>query len=274
MAGARFGQATIERAERILLGAALGTGPFAAVKSPVAFCKVSTRIHPTTDSDIRSEVWLPDEWNGKLLGVGGGGLSGGLATAPLSLRIPLQKGYVGTASDVGHDANDSGQWALGHPEKLKDYAYRGNHLTAVLAKAVIRWFYSAPAQQAYFQGCSNGGRDALMEVSRFPNDYDGVIAGAPAASWTPLMTSFLFNHNALFGAPGAAGLAVKLPLIEAALVKQCDALDGVVENPRRCVFDPAPLQCKDGSSAQCLTRASWRPFKSSMQVPGRARGRS
>src|SRR6185312_10243420 len=192
LAGSKVPSGVVERAEHVAVGGKLVTekltGPAAALSSlttPVGFCRVRARLEPTKDSKILVETWLPDTWNGKLLGVGGGGFSGGLPTMALMLRIPLSKGYAGVATDVGHDASDGAQWAFGHREKLIDYGYRGNHLAALTAKALIRGFYGTPETHAYFQGCSNGGREALMEVSRFPTDYGGVIAGAPATSFTP-----------------------------------------------------------------------------------------
>lgn len=229
------------------------------LKATAPFCRVRARLHPSPDSDILVEAWLPENWNGKLLGVGGGGFSGGYATAAITLRVPLEEGYAVVATDVGHPATETAEWAFGHPEKLKDYAYRGNHLAAVTAKEAVRAFYGTPASRAYFQGCSNGGRDALMEVSRFPSDYDGVIAGAPAARWTPLMTSFLATRKAIQSTLAAGGLAAKLDLINKAVLAKCDARDGVsdgvLEDPRQCRFDPAELQCKPGASADatCLS---------------------
>jgi len=260
LAGSKVPSGVVERAEHVAVGGKLVTekltGPAAALSSlttPVGFCRVRARLEPTKDSKILVETWLPDTWNGKLLGVGGGGFSGGLPTMALMLRIPLSKGYAGVATDVGHDASDGAQWAFGHREKLIDYGYRGNHLAALTAKALIRGFYGTPETHAYFQGCSNGGREALMEVSRFPTDYDGVIAGAPATSFTPLFTGFVFNNLAVSAAPG---LAAKLPLVNAAVLKKCDVLDGVkdgvLENPSRCAFDPAELQCKAGAGPDCL----------------------
>lgn len=268
LAGLRVDTGRIETAEHVLKGARLvseeQSGQLAAlngITAPVDFCRVRTRLHPTRDSDILVEAWLPDNWKGKLLGVGGGGFSGGYATAAISLRGALEQGYAGVSTDVGHPATESAKWAFGHQQKLIDYAYRGNHLAAVVAKQAITAFYGTPAKRTYFHGCSNGGRDALMEVSRFPQDYDGVIAGAPAASWTPMLTSFVANRRALFGPSGASKLGTKLSLINNAVVAKCDALDGVsdgiLEDPRKCQFDPAELQCKPGAgeSNSCLSAA-------------------
>lgn len=266
LVGLRVTSGHVENAEHVTAGARLVSepqsgqlAPLNGIVAPKSFCRVRTRLHPTRDSDILVEAWLPDDWNGKLLGVGGGGFSGGYATAALTLRGPLEQGYAGVSTDVGHPASDSAKWAFGHPQKLIDYAYRGNHLAAVVAKQAIKALYGAPAKRAYFHGCSNGGRDALMAVSRFPNDYDGVIAGAPAASWTAMLTSFVANRKALFGPSGAANLGSKLALINRAVLEKCDALDGVsdgvLEDPRKCQFDPSELLCKPGpvEDKSCLS---------------------
>ncbi len=268
LADQRVSTGRIETAQYVAAGSRLvsevQTGllaPLNALTAPGGFCRVRARLHPTKDSDILVEAWLPDTWNGKLYAVGGGGFSGGYATAALTLREPLAKGYAGVATDVGHPAGDSAQWAYGHRAKLIDFAYRGNHLAAVTAKDAIRALYGTKAKRAYFHGCSNGGRDALMEVSRFPADYDGVIAGAPAAGWTALMTSFVASRKALLGTNRAPGLGKKLPLINTAVIAKCDSLDGVadgvIEEPGKCRFDPAELQCKAGTqdAATCLMPA-------------------
>lgn len=234
--------------------------PLNGLTATVGFCRLTARLHPTPDSNIVVETWLPDGWNGKLVGVGGGGFSGGLTTAALTLRGPLEAGYAGVATDVGHPATETAEWAFGHREKLIDYGHRANHLAAVSAKEEIARFYGRAPGHAYFSGCSNGGRDALMEVSRFPDDYDGVIAGAPAAPWTRLAASFVYNHQAVFGSGGASELGKKLGLINRAVIRKCDAADGVadgvIENPRACRFDPAELQCKPGDDPKvCLSGA-------------------
>lgn len=266
LAGKKLSTGRIETAEYVASGARLVSepqsgqlAPLNALVAPVSFCRVRARLHPSRDSDILVEAWLPDNWNGKLYGVGGGGFSGGYATAALTLRTQLAAGYAGVATDVGHPATETADWAFGHPEKLIDYAYRGNHLAAVTAKDAIRAYYRTSPKRSYFHGCSNGGRDALMEVSRFPSDYDGVIAGAPAAGWTPLMAGFMATHQAVFGPSGAPTLSSKLSLINAAVLAKCDGLDGVkdgvLNDPRQCRFDPQELQCQPGAAAgaTCLS---------------------
>ena len=155
----------------------LGGAP-ASITGLPAFCRVAALIKPTSDSEIRAEVWLPKDWNGKYDGVGNMGQGG---TLLYDAMVPaLKRGYATSLTDTGHnrDANPfDASWAKGHPEKIIDFGYRSTHLTAVLARAVITAFYGAKPRHAYFEGCSQGGQEALMEAQRFPEDYDGIIAG-------------------------------------------------------------------------------------------------
>lgn len=145
-----------------------------------AFCRVQATIAPSRDSHIDVEVWLPrSTWNGQLLGVGNGGLGGSIAYYRLGEAV--QTGYAGASTDTGHrgGARDS-QWSIGHPEKQIDFDYRATHEMTILAKTMIRAFYGTTPGRSYFNSCSNGGRQGLMEAQRFPDDYDGIMAGAPA----------------------------------------------------------------------------------------------
>jgi pimeloyl-ACP methyl ester carboxylesterase len=264
LVGTRLGSATIEGAEPIARGEhlvgvfrrlffrVLARSPLPDLSVPTDFCRVTAKLRPMAGSEITAEVWLPEQWNGKFVATGGGGFSGGLGAAFLTLWRPLQQGYAGMANDVGHEATDSAKFAHESRQQFVDYAYQGNHVAAEFAKALIASYYGRPASRAYFHGCSNGGRDALMAARRFPDDYDGIIAGAPAAGWTKLMTSFAWNAQAARRAPE---LEDKLQLVQDAVIARCDALDGVkdqlLENPASCRFDPADLQCKS-HGADCL----------------------
>lgn len=256
---AGVGGGVIDGAQHIAQGAAYGEGAAAALhlQAPAGFCRVTATLRPVPNSEIHVEVWLPDAWNSKFLAVGGGGFSGGLAGAATSLRPALGHGYAAAATDVGHPEAPNALWALNQPERIIDWGNRGNHLTAVFARALIASYYGQPLRRAYFQGCSNGGRDALMEARRYPDDYDGIIAGAPAANWTAMASSFIVNFRTLYQTPGAGNLASKAGLIANAVRAQCDAQDGVsdgiISNPRACAFDPARLQCSAGDAPTCLT---------------------
>ena len=222
--------------------------------APRDFCRVWAELSPVPGSLIKVQLWLPDDWNGKMLAKGGGGFNGGMFSAAVTMKDGSARGYATVVTDVGHEMSDSAKFAHDSMEQFIDYGYRGNHATAVFTKDLVAAYYGKPARLAYFEGGSNGGREALMEARRFPGDYDGIIAGMPAMSFTRLMTSFLWNDQAANSAPGLKG---KLGLVGEAAVRTCDMLDGVgdgvLENPLVCSFDPAELECNAGDAADCLT---------------------
>ena len=213
---------------------------------------------PTADSNIRIEVWLPAAgWNGKLQGIGNGGFAGLIDYVQLGLVV--SKGYAATATDTGHAGTPiDATWALGHPEKVVDFGHRGIHEMTRVAKEAVHAFYGKTPQRSYFAGCSDGGREALMEAQRYPADYDGILAGAPANNWTPLLATAVSDTQALTLDPASFIPQTKIPAIAAAVLKACDELDGVrdgiLNDPRQCHFDPATMQCKAGEDTdKCLT---------------------
>jgi tannase/feruloyl esterase len=225
-------------------------------KTLPAFCRVQAVSTPSTDSHIEFEVWLPASgWNGKYQGVGNGGFAGEITYSQMA--SVLIAGYATASTDTGHKGSGiDASWAFGHPEKVTDYGYRAIHETAEAAKGLIPAFYGEPAKYSYFTGCSNGGRQALMEAQRFPADYDGIIAGAPAAHFT--RTAALFVSNLLATVDHAAFVPdSKYVAIEAAVVAACDSADGVkdgiVTEPTTCRFDPAVMLCRGAESDSCLT---------------------
>jgi acetyl esterase/lipase len=232
-------------------GAAQGAG----VELP-ARCDVRGTIKPTGDSKIDFEVWMPARhWNGKLQGAGNGGF-GGSITYQGGLIQALQRGYAGVSTDTGHAADADASWAIGHPEKVVDFGHRSVHLMTVDAKQIIKAYYGEPPRRSYFASCSNGGRQGLMLAQRYPDDYDGIVAGAPANDFTGLFLDFLWNEQALMK-PGAQIPAEAARLIQAEVIKQCDALDGVrdgvISAPEACHFEPAKLLCTGADSKACLT---------------------
>ena len=218
------------------------------------FCRLEGVARPTSDSEIRFELWMPSlGWNQRFRAVGSSGFGGSINYD--AMPDALRKGYATASTDGGHvsDHLDS-TWALGHPEKIIDWGYRATHEMTAASKEVIRAFYGQSPQWSFFEGCSDGGRDALMEAQRFPDDYEGILAGAPAISAVRLLTSGLYN------VPTSSPTyipASKIPAISAAVRSACDAQDGVTDglltDPRQCRFDPAVLLCHGADSEACLT---------------------
>ena len=254
---------TITAAEQVAAGAfvppaRLRESEFSGKNLP-AFCRVQATIKPAKDSAIEIEVWMPlTGWNGRYRGQGNGGFAGyidypGLVTA-------ISAGYASASTDTGHVGSPlNASWALNHPDKIVDFGWRAIHQTAVKAKAIIQAFYGEAPKHSYFTGCSNGGRQALMEAHRFPEDYDGIIAGAPANYWTKVFATFIFDIQAMQATPGSYIGADKIPAIGKAVAAACDAndgvKDGVLNDPRECRFNPETLLCKQGDSPDCLTAA-------------------
>jgi hypothetical protein len=226
-------------------------------KTLPAFCRVTVTATPSSDSDIKIEIWLPASgWNGRLQGNGNGGFAGEIDYQELGRRV--LRGYATVGTDTGHAGQGTdARWALNHPEKITDFAYRGIHEMTVAAKAAVVAFYGNAPQHSYFAGCSNGGRQALMEAQRYPTDYDGILAGAPANFWSHLVSSSLWDAQATTLDPASYIPAGKLPAIAHAVVEACDAKDGVedgiVNDPRQCHFEPKSMLCKSGDSDSCLT---------------------
>ncbi|GGL34973.1 tannase/feruloyl esterase family alpha/beta hydrolase [Caulobacter rhizosphaerae] len=264
LVGARIDGGRVESAERVAPGATIATGETAGAKVSTALCRVRLRLNPVADSDIRVEVWLPDTWNHKLFALGGAGFDGGLNPGGGALLgKATAQGYASVATDVGHaPVANAVSWAHGKPQAVIDFGHRGNHVAAVAAKQLIGAYYGRPAKHAYFLGCSNGGRDGVMEASRYPDDYDGVIAGAPARRYLEIVTQLISYSRISSEVPT---LSSKLNLVHGAVMAKCDGLDGVkdgiLENPLACKFDPVELQCKGADSAACLTSAEVDGFR-------------
>ena len=223
----------------------------AAFKQLPAFCRLAATLKPSSDSDIKIEVWLPvSGWNGKYQAVGNGGWAGVISYS--AMAEALGRGYVTSSTDTGH-VGGSGSFALSHQEKLIDFGYRSEHEMTVKSKAIIKAFYGNAPQFSYWNGCSTGGRQGLKEAQMFPNDYDGIIAGAPAnRTAMSLWVAFAVLKDEASYIP-----AEKYPVIHQAVLNACDSVDGVkdglIEDPRQCHFDPKVLLCKAGDNASCLT---------------------
>jgi hypothetical protein len=240
-----------------------------------AFCRVIGRIHPEPGSDIRFEVWMPTEgWNGRLNGVGTGGFAGSIDY--MTLGAVLKAGQAGASTDTGHHGNaPDSSWAKGHPERVRDYGWRAIHLTNIAAKKLVAAFYNKGPDHSYFIGCSNGGRQGLMEASRFPEDYDGILSGAPAAVWTDLAVAMINAVQAQLPA-GAAIRPEQVHLLQDEVLKQCDALDGQVDglvaDARQCKLDTSKLSCGISNSPQCFTAPQLAALKKIYAGPHDASG--
>jgi feruloyl esterase len=249
----------ITTAERVTSGSfappgagAPGPGPAGPLDVP-ALCRVAGVVSPA----IRFEVWLPEgaAWNGRFQAVGGGGLAGIISYPAMAEAV--RSGYASASTDTGHEASDSA-W-LSDAQRVTDYGYRAIHEMTVKAKAVIEAHYGRAAEYAYFNGCSTGGRQGLMEAQRFPDDYDGIVSGAPVNDFTHLHIGQLWTAHATLKKPGSALTRDDLARVSARVLETCDANDGVKDgfltDPRTCNFDPGVMQCRSGSSGDCLADA-------------------
>jgi feruloyl esterase len=222
-----------------------------------AFCRVMATLKPSSDSDIKIEVWLPaGGWNGNFEANGNGGWTGSIN--PATLAEGLKRGYAAAMSDLGHQGG-SASFATGHPEKLVDFGYRAAHEMTVAAKAIAESYYGRAPKLSYWNGCSAGGRSALMEAQRYPADFNGIVAGSPGLDWTGRSIQSVWIAQAAHKDDASYIPPAKYALIHNAVLAACDARDGVkdgiLEDPTRCKFDPKELECKEGDSASCLTAA-------------------
>ena len=224
------------------------------------FCRVAGFTTPTSDSHIGFEVWLPETgWNGKYLQAGCGGFCGSISYG--AMAEPLRRGYAVAATDDGHQASGiDASWAVGHPEKVVDFGYRALKETTDVAKALIMAFELSGPRRSYFMGCSDGGREALMEAQRFPADFDGIVAGSPANFWTHLMSGFVWNGLALAATASGDLAQADLDAVSNAALAQCAGHDGglstdkFLNNPPACRFKPRQLLCTAHSVGSCLTQ--------------------
>jgi feruloyl esterase len=221
------------------------------------FCRVAA----TAPAAVRIEIWLPEEWNGRFLGVGNGGMAGTISYAALARGVT--NGYATVSTDTGHEAGDvpfNASWAAGRPDLIEDFGHRALHLATVHGKTFTKTYYGSAESYAYYAGCSKGGQQGLMEAQRYPGDYDGLLVGNPANDWTRFYAgAHLWYSLATLAEPGAYLPASKLPALGAAVNAACDEIDGIADgvllDPRQCEFDPAVLTCPDWvDNETCLTR--------------------
>jgi feruloyl esterase len=254
-----------------------------AFKQLPEFCRVAATLTPSADSHIEMELWMPAaNWNGKFLAVGNGGWAGNIVTD--AIATGLSRGYAAASNDTGHQ--DAGAAFAMRPEKLIDFGYRAMHEMTVRSKTIVQAFYNRAPQLSYYQGCSTGGRQGLMEAQRYPDDFDAIIAGAPVNNQIRLNVSQTALQVEMLKDPSRIVPPNKVTLFANAVMAACDANDGVRDNiisdPQACKFDPGTLLCKAGDAADCLTapqvasaRQLHSPVKSKKGVvayPGRMPG--
>ena len=241
---------------RLSAGTVTKAEPVDPGSSP-AYCRVLATLTPSSDSDIKMELWLPlENWNGKLEANGNGGWTGSINSSALSSGV--KRGYASTMSDLGHEGSRAA-FALGHPEKLVDFGYRAAHEMTVAAKAITAAYYRKAPAHSYWSGCSAGGRSALMEAQRYPADYDGIVAGAPGWNWTGRALQSIKIAQAVHRDDQSYIPPAKYSLIHEAVLRACDTIDGlkdgVLEDPTRCNYDPKELECHGADAPSCLTPA-------------------
>ena len=250
-----------------------GQPAFTQFNTLPAFCRVAATLSPSSDSAIAIEVWMPASgWNGKFAAVGNGGLAGLISYS--ALGAALKAGYAAASTDTGH-AGNSGSFALGHPEKIIDFAYRGVHEMTVQGKTIVDTFYDSNPKLSLWYGCSLGGRQGLSEAARYPGDFDAIVAGAPAIHQMHLMAGRLAANVFVHRSEDSYIPPSKYGLIHDAALRACDAADGVkdrvIDSPTRCKFNPKVLVCKGADAPNCLTSAqveTARALYSSIKNPG------
>ena len=228
--------------------------PRRAVSLPES-CRVAATLRPSSDSEIKMELWMPvSNWNGKYQAVGNGAFNGNINEG--AMTTALARGYAASSTDTGHTGGGAA-WAIGHPEKVIDFGWRAVHETAVASKQIIASFYGNDPKFSYWNGCSAGGRQAMKAAQRFPADFNGIIAGAPGLDWTGRAAQAVRIAKRLEQNEAARLGEAQRQLLHTAVVAACDLMDGVkdgvLENPKRCKFDPGVLECKGADNASCLT---------------------
>ena len=269
-------------ATTITLAEIVPTGPFTppGVSRPLelpTFC----RIAATTAPAINFEVWLPTEgWNGKFHTSGNGGMAGVISYT--AMASALERGYAAASTDTGHVRGDTGgfdaSWALNRPDLIEDFGHRSMHLTAVHGKAITEAFYGNAPSYAYYVGCSKGGQQGMMEAQRYPDDFDGLVVGDPAHAWTSFYSSaHLWYALATLDNPNSYIPPEKVAILGDAVTSACDSIDGiedgVLDDPRKCHFDPSALVCTTGQDENtCLTTAQVQAIKDIWTGPKNAAG--
>ena len=247
-------ETTISITESVPAGEFTPPGANGPMELP-AFCRVAA----TTDPAVNFEVWLPEDWNGKFHTAGNGGMAGTISYG--AMAGALRRGYATASTDTGHVRGDGGfdtNWALNRPDLIEDFGHRSLHLTAVHGKAITSAHYGTPPDYAYYVGCSKGGQQGMMEAQRYPEDFDGLVVGDPAHNWTSFYASaHLWYALATLNDEDSYIPPDKVAILGNAVTAACDAIDGiedgVIDDPRKCDFDPAELTCQTGQADGCFS---------------------
>jgi feruloyl esterase len=250
------------------------TGATGRFKDLPAFCRIAATLTPSADSDIRIEVWMPTSgWNGKFQGVGNGGWAGSISYP--ALAAALAAGYATASTDTGHVGN-SAAFALGHPEKLIDMGYRAVHEMTVQGRAIVDAYYGSRPKLSFWNGCSQGGRQAITEAERYPSDYDAILAGAPGIYNMALYVTRVAINAYVHRTADSYIPPEKYAMVHDAVLAACDARDGVkdgvIDNPTRCNFNPSVLACRGADAPSCLTAAQVETMRTLYAPMKNARG--
>jgi feruloyl esterase len=260
-----------------------GAGPAANPLADLpAVCRVAATLRPSADSDIKMELWLPvraegapggTAWNGKLRGTGNGGLGGGAGVNVNALANGVRRGYATAGHNTGHEGDSS--YALEHPEKIKDFGYRATHEMTVTSKALVRAFYGKPPSLSYMAEGGGGTIAALSSAQRYPDDYDTIAVTGMSSYLTRHTFAQMWIWQATHQDAASFIPPDKYPVLHNAVLAACDTLDGlkdgVVGDPLGCRFEVSSVQCKDGTTANCLTAPQVEAARKIYQGPKHAR---
>ena len=275
LTGLTLADTTITLAETVPAGPFTPPGANQALELP-GFCRVVAMTQPA----VNFEVWLPTEgWNGKFHTSGNGGMAGSISYS--AMATALNRGYAAASTDTGHVRGDGGfdaNWALNRPDLIEDFGHRSIHLTAVHGKAISEAFYGDAPNYAYYVGCSKGGQQGMMEAQRYPEDFDGLVVGDPAHMWTSFYASaHLWYALATLDNEDSYIPPSKVAILGDAVTAACDAIDGiedgVLDDPRKCQFDPGTLTCAAGQDeSTCFTAAQVQAVKDIWSGPTNSAG--
>jgi feruloyl esterase len=275
------GGVRVGKAERVEAGATKPADPQAGPLQSAGKQPAHCRVVGTIEKEIQFELLLPDDWNGRFVMGGGGGFVGSIQnTAQTSMMhggTALERGYATAGTDTGHvGMGTDASWALDNPERELNFGHRAVHLVAEASKAIVKRYYGRDAERSYFIGCSRGGGQGMMESQRYPDDFDGIVSGAPAYQWPGIGAGFLQTQQKIYPDPAKLDTPVITNANRALLAREikakCDALDGVadgvLDDPRRCSFDPASLpRCKGAEGPECLTEPQLAAIQEIYQGP-------